>query len=118
MAIAFMNIFNVNVVHNIWEHIPLEDISIKVLHQTHACQLEPDEYCFEVPIGTTVRELKERLLDVEFRKFEWLPDEMVIQERCNQHVIRMDSDDFEEGTTLCLNLVFNWPQSDSDDDND
>ena len=65
-----------------------------------------------------MRELKARLLDVEFRKCEWLPDEMVIWERCNPHVIPMDNDDFEEDTTLCLHLVFNWPQSNSDDESD
>ena len=58
MALDFMHMFDVNVVHNIWELVPLEDITVKVLHESHARQLEPDEYCFEVPIGSTARDLK------------------------------------------------------------
>ena len=53
-----------DVVYHIWEVVPIEDITVKVLHLSHACQLELDEYCFEVPVGTTVAEIKEKLLDV------------------------------------------------------
>ena len=102
-------------VHNVCERVPLEDIAVKVLHQSHACQLEPDEYCFEVPMGTTVGELKERLLDAEFRKLGWNADEMVMWERCRPNVILTDNDDFEDGATLILSLLCQWPQSETDD---
>ena len=47
MSIALMNVFDANVVQNIWEFIPIPDITIKVLHQNHPMQLEPDRYVFD-----------------------------------------------------------------------
>ena len=69
-----------DVVYHIWEVVPIEDITVKVLHLSHACQLELDEYCFEVLVGTTVAEIKEKLLDVYFRRFCWLADDEVARE--------------------------------------
>ena len=54
MCIALLNLLNVDVLNKIKELVPIEDITVKVLHLSHACQLELDEYCFEVLVGTTV----------------------------------------------------------------
>ena len=64
-----MNIFDVSVVNKIWEFVPLDDITIRVLHRNHAMQLEEDEYIFTVPVRTTLGEIKEKRLDAEFKKF-------------------------------------------------
>ena len=82
MSIAFMSIFDVHVIDRIWEFGPLDDITIRVLHRNHAMQLEEDEYIFTVPVGTTLGEIKEKLLDAEFRKFGWLHDELMLCEKC------------------------------------
>ena len=58
MRIALMNIFDANVVQNIWEFIPPPDITIKVMHENH--YVAPDEYIFVFPVGTTVGEVKEK----------------------------------------------------------
>ena len=92
----------------------LEDIIVRVLHLGHAWQLEPDAYCFEVPVGTTVAPIKEKLLDAEFRKFSWLADDMVMWKACRPNVMLTTNDDFEDDTTLWLNLVFTWPISETD----
>ena len=105
MSKAFMSIFDVHVIDRIWEFGPLDDISIRVLRRNHAMQLEEDEYIFTVPIGTTLGEIKEKLLDAEFRRCGWLHDELVLWERAHQHIELSDNDDFEDDTTLCLNLI-------------
>ena len=60
MSIAFMGIFDVNVIDRIWEFGPLDDISIRVLHRNHPMQLEAGEYSFTVPIGTSLKEIKQK----------------------------------------------------------
>ena len=57
MTMALMNIFDVCVVYKIWELVPLDDITIRVLHMNHAMSLEEDEYIFTVPVGTTLGEI-------------------------------------------------------------
>ena len=54
MSIAFMRIFDVNVIQRIWDFGPSDDITIRVLHRNHAMQLEEGEYIFTVPIGATL----------------------------------------------------------------
>ena len=100
-----MSIFDVHVIDRIWEFIPLDDITIRVLRKNHAMQLEEDEYIFAVLVGTMLGEIKEKLLDAEFRKFGWLYDELLLWEKPHQYVELDDLDDFEDDTTLCLNLV-------------
>ena len=78
MAIAFMNVFDANVVNNIREFIPLNNIKICVLHQFEERQLDSDEYEFVVPVGTTVGEIKEKLLATEFREYGWLASDMIL----------------------------------------
>jgi len=78
MAIAFMNVFDANVVNNIREFIPLNNITICVLHQTDERQLDSDEYEFVVPVGTTVGKIKEKLLATEFREYGWLASDMIL----------------------------------------
>ena len=64
----------------------------------------------------TVAEIKEKLLDAEFRKLSWLDDEMVMWQECSPNVMLTNSYDFEDDTVLWLNLVFRWPSSETDDD--
>ena len=44
MSIALSKRLNVVVVYKIWEMVLLEDITVKVVHLGHACQLELDAY--------------------------------------------------------------------------
>ena len=74
------------------------------------------EYCFEVPAGTTVAGINDTLLDAEFRKFRWLPDAMVLREECRLNVMLTNKDDFDDDTTLWLDLVFRWPDRKTYDD--
>jgi hypothetical protein len=104
MSIAFMSIFDVHVIDRIWQFGPLDDITIRVLHRNNAMQLEEDEYILKVPVGATLGEIKEKLLDAEFRKFGWLYDGPMLWERAHQHIELSDKDDFEDDTTLCLRL--------------
>ena len=41
-----MNIFDVHVVDKIWDFVPLDDISIRVMHRSHDVQLEEGEYIY------------------------------------------------------------------------
>ena len=66
MSIALLTLCNVDVVDKSKEMVPLEDITISVLHWGHDCELEFDQYCFDVIVGTTVAEIKEKLLDAKF----------------------------------------------------
>ena len=66
---ALMNIFDVSVVCKIWGFVPVDGITIKVMHMNHAMSLEEDEYIFTVPVGTTLGEIKQKLLDTKFKKF-------------------------------------------------
>ena len=83
----------------------LDDISIRVLHRNHPMQLEEDECMFTVPIGTTLGEIKRKALDVKFREFGWLANEMLLWESMCSCVELTDNDDFEDDTTLHLNLM-------------
>ena len=105
MSIAFIGTLDVRVIDRIWEFGPLDDITIRALHMNHAMQLEEDEYIFTVPVGTTLGERKQKLLDAEFRKFGWLHDELPLWEKMCPCVEYNDLDDFEDDTTLCLKLV-------------
>ena len=70
MVLDLVHVFDLGVVYKISQVFPLEEITIKVLHLNHACQLEPDENGLEAPNGTTVGGLKEQLLEVSL--FFWL----------------------------------------------
>ena len=100
-----MSIFNVNVIDRIWEFVPLDDITSRVLHMNHAMSLEEDEYISTVLVGTTLGERKERLLDAKLGEFRWLQDELLLWEKAHQHIELDDLNDFEDDTTLCLKLI-------------
>ena len=76
-----MNIFDVNVVYRIWEFIPLDDMTIRVMHMSHAMSLAEDESICTVLVAKILGETKQKLLDVKFRKFGWLQDELLLWER-------------------------------------
>ena len=75
-----------------------------VFHGGHACEFDPDVYCFEVLVGTTVAAIKGKLLDGRLRNSGWLADEMVMWEDCRPNVALTNNDDFEDDTTLWWNL--------------
>ena len=58
---------------------------------------------FQASSGTTVAELKEKLLGADFIKFTWLADEVVMWGESRPNVILTNNDDFEDDTTLWLN---------------
>ena len=111
-----MGILDVNVIDRIWEFGPLDDITVRVLHRNHAMQVEEDEYISTVLVGTTLGEVTEKLLDAEFRKFGWFHDELMLWERAHQHIELSDNDDFEDDTTLCLNLINKQEVSDEEEE--
>ena len=104
MSMALMNVFDVIVVYKIWEFVPLDDITIRVAHMNHAMSLQEDEYIFTVPVGTTLGEIEQRLLDTKFNEFGWLHDELILWVKTHQHIEFDDLDNCEDGTTLCLKL--------------
>ena len=83
---ALMNNFDVNVVHKIWEFVALDDITIRVMHMSHARSLEEDEYIFARPVETTLGEIKQKLLDAKFQKFGWLRDELMLWEKVHSYI--------------------------------
>ena len=109
-----MNVFDASAVQHIWEFAPLPDITIKVLHEKHPL-LDPDEYLFVVPVGTTVGEIKEKLLARKFRKFGWLRIELKLW-ACRPHEELADDDDFEDDTTVRLTLDHHHHYGSSDDE--
>jgi len=56
-------------------------VHIKVNHEKHFCSLDPDEYTYILPYGTTIYELKQKLLYDEFEKFGWESDELILFEK-------------------------------------
>ena len=115
MAMAFMNVFDANVVQNIREFIPLPDITIRVLHENHPMALECNVYIYVVRTGTTVAGIKKKLLDARFRKFGWLPDEMTLRwGYFDLHELF----ELEYDATLMLNLYPIWREGDDDEESD
>jgi len=100
-----MSIFDVNVIGRIREFVPLDDISIRVLHLNHPMQPAKDECIFTIPIGTTLGKIKQKLVDAKFKRLGWLDDEMLLWEKMRPCVELTDNGDFEDDTTLHLNLV-------------
>ena len=100
-----MHIFDVSVVYKIWEFVPLDDISIRVLRRNHPMQLEEGEYIFTVPIGTTLGEIKQTLVYAKFKEFGWLDDELLLWQKLRPCVELTDNDDSEDDTTLHVNRV-------------
>ena len=115
---AFVNVFDANVVQNIWEFIPLPDITIRVLHENHPMALECEAYIYVVRTGTTVAEIKKKLLDAKFRKFGWLPDEMTLRWGS---IDLYELFELEYDATLMLNLyptIYDESDGESEEDDD
>ena len=98
MTMALMNLLDVSAVCKIWEFVPLDDINIRVMHMNHAMSLEEDEYIFTVPVGTTLGEIKEKLLDAKFRESTWLHDELLLWEKPHQYTQSLT-------TTMILKMI-------------
>ena len=96
---ALMSIFDVNVIDRIWEFGPLGDVSNRVLRLNHPMQLEQDEYTSAVPRGTTLGEIKQKILEAKFKRFGWLHDEVFLWEKMRPCVELTDDDDCEDDTT-------------------
>ena len=100
MAMAFMNVFDANVVKNIWELMPLPDITIKVIDESH--YVASNEHIFVVSVGTTASEIKEKLLDTGLRKFGWIATDMLLEEYTTDWFVAQD--ELNRDMTLWLTL--------------
>ena len=95
MTLAFANIFDLNVVRRIQEFKPLDDVTIRV--RWHYNTDDPKDYIqfvFVVPVGTTVGEIKDKLLDAEFAKGWWFYDELELYEQVDPDTDINDDDAF------------------------
>ena len=108
-----MNVFDANVAHNIWEFIPL--ITIRVLFDNHPMAPDYDVYIYAVRTGTTVAEIKKKLLDARFRKFGWLPDEMTLRWG---FTYLNELFELEDDATLMLNLYPTIYDGDDDEESE
>ena len=115
---AFMNVFDANVVQNIREFIPLPEITIRVLHENHPMALDVYVYIYVVRTGTTVAEIKEKLLDARFRKYGWLPDEMQLMLGYSNLYELCDDDELEYDETLKLKLYPTIYDGDDDEESE
>ena len=117
MTLAFANIFDLNVVRRIQEFKPLDDITIRV--RWHYNTDDPEDYfqfVFVVPVGTTVGEIKDKLLDAEFAKGWWCYDELELYEQFDPDTDINDDDAFSSNNTV-LTLILNI-RSDEEDEED
>ena len=115
MSIALMHVLPIDVIDRIFDMRPLDQITITIIHDQHFC-LNPDEYTYKVPIGVTVGEIKEMFLKDSFEAKGWNYDELWLWWNINPFVELWDSDDFEEDTTLTLNLMQKIEPSDGEDE--
>ena len=104
MSIALMPVLPVELIDRIFYMGPLDQIQITIILDQHFC-LKPDEYIHNVPIGTTLGEIKEMLLKDRFEAKGWEYDELWLWDKANPFVELWESDEFEDDTTLILRLV-------------
>ena len=78
MSIALIPVLPNNVLDKVFEYLPPNDVHVKVYHEKHWCALEPSEYTYILPYGTTIYELKQKLLYDEFEKYGWESDELIL----------------------------------------
>ena len=76
MSIALIPVLPNNVLDKVFEYLPPNDVHIKVYHEKHWCALEPSEYTYILPYGTTIYELKQKLLYADLEKYGWESDEL------------------------------------------
>jgi hypothetical protein len=81
MSIALMPVFPVDVIDRIFWFKPLKQIQIKVLHRDHSLDDKPREFIYTVFVGTTVFEIKMKLLEDRYRKFKWNVNELYLYEQ-------------------------------------
>ena len=119
MIIALIPVLPNQVLDKIIDYLPPNDVHIKVYHDKHFCQLEPSEYTYILPYGTTIYELKQKLLYDEFEKYGWDSDELIITEHNAPCVILEDDYELEDDYILGLQLSeIRWSDSDSDSEGD
>jgi len=72
-----------------------------------------------LPYGTTIYELKQKLVYDEFEKYGWDSDELIITEHSAHCVILEDDYELEDDYILGLQLSeIRWSDSDSDSEDD
>ena len=81
MSIALMPVFPVDVIDRISSLKPLKQIQVKVLHRDHVLDDKPREFIYTVFVGTTVFEIKMKLLEDRYRKFKWNVNELYLYEQ-------------------------------------
>ena len=120
MSIALIPVLPSNVLDKVFEYLPPSDVHVKVYHEKHWCALEPSEYTYILPYGTTIYELKQKLLYDEFEKYGWDSDELIITEHSAHCVILEDDYELNDDYMLGLQLSeIRWSDcSDNDSDDD
>jgi len=119
MSIALIPRLPCQIIDKIHELIP-RDIHIRIIHDNHPL-MEANEYFYVVRQGTTIYELKEMLLDDEFRKFGWDSRELILFRRIFPNDI-LDDDNMELDENEVLKLQLSqilWSdcsENDSEDD--
>ena len=116
MSIALMHVLPLDVIDRMFDMGPLDQIQITIIHDQHFCALKPDEYIYKVPIGTTLGEIKEMLLEDRFEAKGLEYDELLIWDDANPFVELWESDEFEGDATLILKLVQKIESSDGEDE--
>ena len=102
MSIALMPVFPVDVIDRIFSLKPLKQIQVKVLFRDHILDDKPREFVYTVFVGTTVFEIKMKLLEDRYRKYIWNINDLYLYEQ----------EDYDE---LCL-FNENFPIDELDDD--
>ena len=115
MSIALIHLLPVELIDRIFYMGPLDQIQITIIHDQHFCALNPDNYTYTVPVGTTLGEMKEMLLKDMFEAKGWNYEELMLWDNGNPFVELWDSDEFEDDTTLIMKLV---QQIEADEDDD
>ena len=122
-----MPVFPVDVVDRIFWFKLLKQIQIKVLHRDHMLEPEPREFIYTVFVGTTVFEIKMKLLEYRYRKFKWNVNELYLYEQEdyderwlydeNFPIDELDDDNaIVDDVVLILRLVivYDFPESEED----
>jgi len=120
MSIALIPVLPNNVLDKVFEYLPPKDVHVKVYHEKHWCALEPSEYTYILPYGTTIYELKQKLLYDEFEKYGWESDELILKYHNSWCEMLEDNyeinDDHMLGLQLCEIKWSDCSDNDSDDD--
>ena len=120
MSIALIPVLPNNVLDKVFEYLPPNDVHSKVYREKHWCALEPSEYTYILPYGTTIYELKQKLLYDEFEKYGWESDELILKHHNSWCEMLEDNYEINENHMLGLQLCeIKWSDcSDSDSEDD